>query len=65
MKFYKMIENGYIVLIGVGCGGEEITEHEYNTIMDVIHNKPTAEEGYDYKLTENLEWEQYRLPDEV
>ena len=62
MKFYKRIESGYIFLIGTNCGGNEITEQEYNTIMQVINAKPTAPKGYDYKLTEGLEWELFELP---
>lgn len=62
MRYYKIIENGYIYLIGTNCGGQEITEQEYNTIMQVIRNKPKSKDGYDYKLKENLEWEIVELP---
>lgn len=62
MKFYKRTENGYIILVGTNCGGVEITEEEYNEIMRVIRNKPKVESGYDYKLTENLEWEFCEMP---
>ena len=61
MKHYKMIADGYIALIGIDCGGEEITEQEYNTIMDAIRSKPSAPEGCDYKLTANLEWELHEM----
>lgn len=62
MKYYKLTDNGYIVLIGENCGGTEITEDEYNGIMSVIREKPTAPEGYDYKLKTDLTWELYELP---
>lgn len=42
----------------------EITEAEYNTILEIIRNKPTAPDGYGYKLTDSLEWELYELPKE-
>ena len=42
--------------------GKEIAEAEYNTILEIIRNKPTALDGYGYKLTDNLEWELYKLP---
>ena len=42
--------------------GEEITEAEYNRIFDMIRNRPTAPEGYGYRLTAGLEWELYELP---
>lgn len=59
MAYYKTIEDGYIVAIGNGGMGEEITESEYGEILSVIHNKPieTAEIGY--RLKTNLTWEQY------
>ena len=60
--YQKNIENGYIVSIVSGVSKGNITEEEYNTILDVIRNKPTAEEGYDYKLREDLTWELYELP---
>lgn len=52
---YKKYEkDGYILCLGVG---EEITEDEYNTILDKINNRPTAPEGFTYRLTTALEWE--------
>lgn len=64
MKFYKRTENGYIVLVGTNCGGVEITEEEYDTIMQVIRNKPIASDGYDYKLTESCKWELVKIEEE-
>ena len=43
-------------------GMREITEAEYNHILEIIRNKPTAPEGYGYRLTESLEWEMYEIP---
>ena len=65
MDFYKVIEDGYI--IGIGTNGNdsvtEITESEYNTILSLIHNRPTARDGYTYKLkADTLEWELVELP---
>lgn len=42
--------------------GKEITESEYNEILEIIKNKPIAPDGYAYKLTDSLEWELYELP---
>lgn len=42
--------------------GAEITEAEYNRIKAIIDNRPTAPDGYGYKLTDSLEWELYELP---
>ena len=62
MRFYKLIENGYIVIIGTGFGGTEITAKEYADLNTLIDNRPTPPEGYDYRLREDLTWEEYQLP---
>lgn len=59
MRYYKNIDNGYILAIGVGGGGTEITEAEYNTIMAVIQQKPKWENDVDYHLKTDLTWESY------
>lgn len=55
MRHYRVDKDGYLLSIGTGNGGVEITEEEYNHILEVIRNKP---EG-DYILTSSLEWEAY------
>lgn len=65
-EFYKVIDGDYIS--GIGTNGNdsvtEITEAEYNAIMQKIQNKPTDPESYQYKLrADNLEWEMVELPD--
>ena len=62
MRYYKMISDGYLLSAGIGTIGEEITESEYNTILEIICSKPAAPDGYDYKLTDCLEWELYEMP---
>ena len=61
-RYYKNVEDGYIVSIGIGEDGNEITAEEYADISTVITERPVPQDGYDYKLTENLEWELYELP---
>ena len=61
-KYYKNIEGDYLVSIGTGTGGEEITEEEYENILAVIRNRPTPETGYDYKLRTDLTWELVEAP---
>lgn len=52
--------NGYIVSI-VHDGG---TSEAYPHIEAALRARPTAPEGYDYRLREDtLEWELYRLPE--
>lgn len=62
MRYYKFVESGYIVAVGTGTGGEEITENEYSVILKTIQDKPTPPEGKDYRLTESLEWEECEAP---
>lgn len=56
-----VLENGYILAIGTGNGHIEIDEERYNTILDIIHNKPPATETTDYRLKNDLTWEQYAV----
>lgn len=58
---YKQIRTGYIVSIGENIGGVEIPETEYNEILSVIHNKPPATDTTDYRLREDLTWEEYPI----
>lgn len=53
--------NGYIISI-VHDGG---TAEAYPRIEAALRARPTAPEGYDYRLTTSLEWELYRLPEPV
>ena len=61
MKYFKTVENGYIVAVQTVIGQTEITEEEYNSLLEVIHNKPIAESGFDYRLKEDLGWELYEI----
>lgn len=57
MKYYKNLNANCIQSLSVGVGGVEITEDEYNQILDVIKNKPVDVPGYYFKLTVDLQWE--------
>lgn len=60
--FYKYINDDFIIGVGTGTSGEEITEKEYNSILDKINNRPEAPEGYSYRLTTAMEWELAEIP---
>ena len=63
--FYAInIKNGYIhgIVEGVSRENSNCTESEYNQIMAVFANAPTAPEGFYYRLKENLEWELCEMP---
>lgn len=67
VQFYKVIENGYIV--GIGTNGPDtvpaVTEAEYEELLSVIRNAPSAPEGYAYLLrADTLTWELTELPPE-
>ena len=59
MRHYKKAENGYILEIGTGKGGTEITESEYTEIMAVIQNRPQETPTTGYRLKADLTWESY------
>ena len=61
MRFYKIIDNEYIPMIGIGNGGVEIAEEEYNDILAVILAKPQATETTDYRLRTDLTWESFDI----
>ena len=61
MRYFKETENGYIIAISKDYGTIEITENEYNKILSIIHNRPIVKEGFDYKLKEDLTWEEYEV----
>lgn len=60
-RYYKQTDGMYILTVGVGVGGIEISVDEYREILSVIQNRPTAE-GKGYRLKADLTWEEYDLP---
>ena len=64
MRYYKLTGSDYLMAIGTGLGGTEITESEYNNILSIIRSRPTPPAGFDYRLKADLTWEQYELPPE-
>lgn len=63
MRYNKQTSNNYILAIGTGYGGTEISEAEYNDIMAIIQSCPKVE-GKGYRLKTDLTWEAYDLPPE-
>lgn len=60
MRYYKLIKDGYIISIGIGECGTQITKEEYQTIKTVINNHP-VKDGFYYKLKEDLTWEEHEI----
>ncbi len=61
-QYFKIVEEGYISLVGTGSSDNEITREEYETILSVINNRPAAQPGYTYKLRTDLTWELCESP---
>lgn len=59
MRYFNLLTDGYISFIGTGNGGTEITEAEYNNILGIIRNGPTAHGTYSYRLKSDLTWERW------
>lgn len=58
MKYIIRIKDGYIISIGTGNRGNEITEAKYNQILNIIRHKPPETETIDYRLRTDLTWEE-------
>ena len=59
---FRIDSDGYLLSVGIGPGGTELTGAEYDEILAVIGGKPAAPEGYDYRLRTNLTWELCERP---
>ena len=65
MKYYKNVVDGYLISLEkreTVTTGTEITEAEYNYIKSLFADRPTAPDGFGYRLSANLEWELSELP---
>lgn len=65
MIYYKQLTSdaAYIIAVGTGYGGTEITKTEYDNILSAIQSRP-SESGKGYRLKTDLSWEEYDLPPE-
>ena len=64
MKYYKNTSEQYLTSLSTGLGQIEISKGEYDTIMEALHNRPSAPDGYAYRLKTDLTWALYKLPPE-
>ena len=62
-RYYKQTDDVYILAVGVGVGGMEISAAEYSEILSIIQNRPIAE-GKGYRLKTDLTLEAYDMPPE-
>ena len=64
MNYTLSIVDGYVIGVceSVGHFPNEITKEERDTVFNLLTNKPTAEEGYEYRLrADTLQWELVEL----
>lgn len=59
MRYYKQVSNGYIVSVGIGNTGVEITKDEYDKIREVVKSSPEDNDKFNYRLKENLSWDSF------
>ena len=52
--------NGYIY----GVSNKPIDE-ESKRVYEIISTKPQAQEGYDYRLKDDLTWELFKIPESL
>lgn len=57
MRYFKTVKNGYILTVGTGGGGVEISENEYRKLYDVFMNRPKDYRGIYELCTDTLTWE--------
>ena len=48
-------KDGYIIAV-------EKSDNNYEDVLNAIKTRPTAPDGYGYRLRGDLTWEQYELP---
>lgn len=62
MRYYAQYINNKLKAIGIGSGGVEITEEEYNTLLNEIREKATlVEKLYNKEISIDdvpLEWQE-------
>ena len=60
MRYYKVIRDGCISCIGTvetdRAVAGEISQGEYNSLMELISGRPEAPDGYQYRLSQELTW---------
>ena len=64
MRYYRDDVEGMLIAVGTGLGNTEITETEYNDIMNIIKKRPRDGEDFEYVLTSSFEWRSQPLAGE-
>lgn len=56
MRYWEYDADGFVMCVGTGRGGIEITKERYDNVMTCISNKPKDTKTIYYMLSTNLEW---------
>lgn len=63
---FAEFENGYVIYVSDNCGNTELTDEQTSTIKERLRDRPTAPDGFTYKLrADTLEWELVELPETI
>lgn len=46
------------------AGAEEVSQAEYERIRAIVNQRPIPPAGHGYRLTDEMAWELYELPEE-
>lgn len=65
MRYFKIVADRYIIAVGIGVMGIEISKDEYEHIQNMIADCPIPNRGYGHRLTDYFKWEEYALPDTI
>ena len=60
--YYKIVQDGYVILFGRGSHAEQISKAEYDELSAAFQSRPTPPAGCGYRLKTDLTWELYELP---
>ena len=65
MRYFKMVKDGYILTIGTGAGGVEISGAEYEELRAVFLNRPNDTSNIYELRADTLTWEQTGSYEEI
>lgn len=62
--YFKIAVDGFIVAVGYGYNENVISKEEHDDILSIIKTTP-KEEGFVFKLKEDLTWEKFEVVEET
>lgn len=66
MKYHKVVNDGFISVIGADICGQEISEQEFNDILSALADRPSDIEETYYMLEDiSLIWKAFKVGESV